>query len=264
MAKMNLLEIVQSILSDMDSDNVNSINDTIESLQVANIVKTTYFELIDRRDWPHLHQLVALNSVSDVSRPNYLKLPDSVVELEFLQYNKRKSTDTKDRYEPVTYLYPDDFILKANALDSSKATVTSVTDTSGVKINVTTDRAPTYWTSFDDEYIVFDSYDSDVDTTMQGSKTQCRGIIYPSWSALDTFTPDLPADSFSLLLEEAKSAAFLVIKQVANEKAEQRSRRQQVRQTQKSYRAKGGVRYPNYGRKRSKGSWSRSPYFDKT
>ena len=83
MARMNLLQIVQSIMSDMDTDNVNSINDTIEALQVAQIVKDTFYELISRRDWPHLNKLFVLNSVSVTARPNYLKLPDGVYELEF-------------------------------------------------------------------------------------------------------------------------------------------------------------------------------------
>ena len=264
MARMTLLEIVQSIMSDMDTDNVNSINDTIEALQVAQIVKDTFYELISRRDWPHLNKLFVLNSVSVTARPNYLKLPDGVYELEFLKYNKRKSIDTKDRYEDVTYIHPDEFIYKSNQLDNSQATVDQITDTSGVKYNIKNDRAPMYWTSFDDEYIVFDSYDSGVDTTMQGSKTQCRGIIEPSWSPLDTFVPDLPPEAFPLLLEESKSAAFLALKQVTNEKAEQRSRRQQRRLTQKAWRANGGIRYPNYGRKTNSQAWDKNPYLDKT
>ena len=46
MAKMTLLEITQDIMSDMDSDNVNSINDSVEALQVAQVVKTTYYNII--------------------------------------------------------------------------------------------------------------------------------------------------------------------------------------------------------------------------
>ena len=42
MAKMTVLEMVQDILNDMDSDEVNSINDTIEAQQVANTVRTVY------------------------------------------------------------------------------------------------------------------------------------------------------------------------------------------------------------------------------
>ena len=39
--KKNLLEIVQNILSDMDSEEVNTISDTVEAMQVAQIVETT-------------------------------------------------------------------------------------------------------------------------------------------------------------------------------------------------------------------------------
>ena len=42
MPKMSLLEMTQDILSDMDSDEVNSINDSVESLQVLGIIKNTY------------------------------------------------------------------------------------------------------------------------------------------------------------------------------------------------------------------------------
>ena len=41
--KKNLLEIVQNILSDMDSQEVNSISDSIEAMQVAQIVETTFY-----------------------------------------------------------------------------------------------------------------------------------------------------------------------------------------------------------------------------
>ena len=42
MAKMTLLAMVQDILNDMDGDEVNSISDTVEAEQVAQIIKTTY------------------------------------------------------------------------------------------------------------------------------------------------------------------------------------------------------------------------------
>ena len=48
MAKLTVLEIVQNILSDLNSEEVNSISDTIEADQVAEIVKTTYLDLVPR------------------------------------------------------------------------------------------------------------------------------------------------------------------------------------------------------------------------
>jgi len=47
----------------MDSDEVNSINDSVEALQVAQIIKTTYFNIIDGRDWPWLKELFKLTGL---------------------------------------------------------------------------------------------------------------------------------------------------------------------------------------------------------
>jgi hypothetical protein len=46
MAKMTLLEMTQSILSAMDSDPVDSIDETVESIQVADIVKESFTNLL--------------------------------------------------------------------------------------------------------------------------------------------------------------------------------------------------------------------------
>ena len=43
MARMTVLEMTQDILSDMNSDEVNTINGSLEATQVAQIIKTTYF-----------------------------------------------------------------------------------------------------------------------------------------------------------------------------------------------------------------------------
>ena len=111
------------------------------------------------------------------------------------------------------------------------------------------DTSPTYFTSFDDEYLVFDSYDIDVDSTLQTSKTQCQGKVRTSFSLVDTFIPDLPVQMFSYLLNESKSTCFLVLKQSANQKAEQHSISQRRRMSQEAWRVKKGITYPNYGRK---------------
>lgn len=264
MPTMTLLEIVQDVLNDMDSDEVNSISDTIESLQVAQIAKTVYYFLMSERDWPHLHTLFVLNSVSNPSRPNYLSLPSTVNEMEFLMYNKRKSGDTKDNYAEVIYMHPDNFLLRQNKLNESNSNVSQVVDSSGVSYNIYNDRAAEYWTSFDDEYIVFDAYDSAVESSLQGSKTQCRGIVVPGWTPSDTFTPDMPGEMFPAYLEEVKSTAFLKLKQVSDEKAEQKARKGKRRLSRKSWRAKGGIRYPDYGRKRNSGVYDKNPYLDQS
>ena len=54
---------------------------------------------------------------------------------------------------------------------------------------------------------------------------------------------------FSYLLNEAKSTAFLTLKQMANQKAEQQSVSQRRRMSQESWKITNGITFGNYGRK---------------
>ncbi|MBL4940478.1 MAG: hypothetical protein JKY81_02300 [Colwellia sp.] len=251
--KLTLLELVQDILNDLDSDEVNSISDTTEAIQVAQIVKTAYYEILAGRDWPHLKSVINLDAVGDLTRKTTLKLPEEVTELIWLNYNKIKDGETKRRWLPVDYKYPDEFIRETNQRNSDSDTVEVMTNEDGVEYLIKNNSAPTFWTSFDDEHIVFDSYDSEVDTTTQASKSQAYAYRTPAWSVSDAFIPDLPGEAFSFLLSEAKSIASLKLNQVADEKAEQQSKRQRRRMSTKAFTAKGGIRYFDYGRKGSRG-----------
>jgi hypothetical protein len=249
MAKKTLLKIVQDILSDMDADNVNSIDDTIESQQVAQIVESTYYEMLGNRNWPHLGKVIQLDSLSDLAKPNYLKLPDNLKELSFFKYEKQKQDETKIVLHDVIYKEPDSFLRFVSARNSDNDNVQVVNDFGGTKLLIFNDKAPSYWTSFDDTHLVTDSYDSAVESTLQSSKSQCQAYIIPSFTQSNSFIPDLPIDAFPALIEEAKSTAFFVLKQMVNTKAEQKASRQQRWLSRKSWRAKGGITYENYGRK---------------
>ncbi|MDC0637251.1 hypothetical protein OAP25_01000 [Flavobacteriaceae bacterium] len=249
MPKLTLLDMTQDILSDMDSDDVNSINDTPDSLQVAGILKSSFYDLIDSKDsWPHLRGLMPLDSAT-TARPTHMKLPENVKELTLLKYDKRKSGETQAKYQDVEYKYPDEFLAIVNSYKTDEPNVISVTDFSDAKIAVKTDQAPQYWTSFDDEYIVFNSYDSSVETNLQQSKSQCMASRSPSWTLSDDFIPDLPDEAFSRLLAEAKAACFSRLKQLTDNKAEQQAIRQRNAMSRKSWRAAGGIRMPDYSRR---------------
>ena len=256
MAKLTLLQMTQDILNDMDSDEVNGINDTVESMQVAQIIETTYFEMIANKIWPHLKSFFRLEGLGDTGTPSHMKLPENVKEIDDLvdiRYNVRTATDTKDRYEPIMYKTIEGFIQLTNSRTSSETDVDSVTDTGGASLLIKNDIAPQYWTSFDDEHIVFDSYDSAVDTTLQSSKTQVVGYREPTFDQTDSFIADLPSKVFPMLLAEAKSVCFNALKQVGNQKAEQQASRQRRTMSQESWRTGPQNRFIDYGRRGSKG-----------
>lgn len=247
--KMTLLELTQDILNDLDADEVNNISDTVESSQVAQIIRTSYYEMMSNRNWPHMRQLVQLEASGDINKPNYLKLPDSLKELESISYDCKTAIVNKTEIKALKYKEPDAFLRFISQRDSLKSNIATITDTSGVTLLIQNDIAPTYWTSFDDVYIITDSYDSNLDATLQSAKTQCIAYLYPVWVKSNTFIPDLPMEAFSALLEEAKSTAFVTLKQMANQKAEQKTVRQQRWLSRKAWRANGGVQYQDYGRK---------------
>ena len=262
--KMTLLEMTQDILNSMDSDEVNSHTDTQEAVQVAQIIKTTFYELIARKEWTHLSKLTTLTSVGSSTYPNYLKIPENTQRLDYFLYDVAENTETRLRMEGMYYLHPDEFLARQNQLNNDNSNVVTITDFDGIKYNIYNDRAPKYYTSFDDVYVVTDAYDSVKESTLQGANSQAKIYEIPSWTMDDNFTPDLPAEAFSLLLAEAKSVCFVELKQMANEKAEQQAQRQSRYMSQRGRRGNSQVRYPNYGRRTKKTNGYRgNPYIDK-
>lgn len=249
MARMSVLDMVQDILNDLDSDEVNSINDTAEALQIAQILETTFYEIIRSRSWPHLKTLVTLTASGSSAKPTHMSLEDEVQELLWFNYDKKKSGDTDPSFQPVTYITPEEFIDYINQRNSDNSNIDEITDYSGVTLLIRNDTAPTYYTSFDEENIVCDSYDSDVDTTLQSSKTQAYVYVEPTFSQTDVYVPDLPDKAFSYYLAEAKSVAFNALRQAPNPKEEQRSRRQRTRLGKEKWRINGKIETPDYGRK---------------
>lgn len=247
--KLTLLEIVKDILNDMDSDEVSSINDTTESKQVAQIVKTCYFEIIGNRNWPHLKKLIQLEASNDLEKPNYLSLPEGLKELELVRYEVQKEGDARIVLQDINYKYPDDFLRMVSSRNSLNANTKTVVDYAGTKLLILKNKAPQFWTSFDDTHLVMDSYDEAVDDTLKQNKNQALAYLQPVWGGLDTSIPDLPVEAFPALLEESKSTAFVTLKQMVNQKAEQKASRQQRWLSRKAWRAEGGVRYDNYGRR---------------
>jgi len=148
------------------------------------------------------------------------------------------------------YKEPKEFMKLLDDRNSQSSDILPVTDTSGVVLLIRTDQNPQYYTSFDDQTLIFDSFLQTLDATLQGVKTQFYGYTEPTFSLLDTFTPELPSKVFSYYLAEAKSVCFNSLKQQPNAKEEQKSRRQRYQiSREKRVNQGGGISYPNYGRK---------------
>lgn len=220
--KYTLLDLTQTILSSLDSDEINSIGDTTEAQQVVKIIRTVYFDIVARAQLAEHKQPFTLDASTDNDYPVLMTRPDNVKKIEWIRYNY--FTDSTDDFRYVTIIPQQQFFDTIHQFKTSESNVNTF-NLNGVDYYYRTDKNPQYCTVIDDIYVIFDSYDVSLDTTLQSSKTLCYGEVLPTFISSDTFIPDLDDAQFPLLLNEAKALAFLELKQTAHEQAVQQSKR---------------------------------------
>tara|TARA_R110002153_G_scaffold79825_1_gene203435 strand:+ start:3339 stop:4070 length:732 start_codon:yes stop_codon:yes gene_type:complete len=241
--KRTLLQIVQNILSDMDSEDVNSISDSVEATQVASVVRDVYFNMVSTRMIPEHKQLTKLTSLSSSARPTHFKIPDSVKIIDSLHYNI--STTGGVSFRELKYLEPLLFLTLNSEGDSSVV----VYDVKGnTPIIIRNDGMPTYFTSFDDEHIIMDSFDSSYSQTLTEVNTQAYCQKIPDFTVSDDYTPDVDDVLFPYLIAESKSTCFSLFKSGVDQKIEQAARRQKSYVQNDIYRIHQENKRPKYGR----------------
>jgi hypothetical protein len=243
--KKTVLEITQDILSSLDSEAVNSISDTVEALQIAKLVEETFYDIISTRNIPEHGSLIKLTSLSDNAFPTHFILEDNQAKIKNVWYDT--SEDESFKYTEVYYKEPLDFL---HMIDSRQEDIVLVNDrVAGTKLRIKNNSQPKYYTSFDDEHLVFDGYRSDLDATLQTSKTRAIGVTFPVFSISDGYTPDIDASMFPYLIREATSRAFSVFKGAPDQKIEQAARRQKVHVQNDKYRLAAPDKRRHYGRR---------------
>ncbi len=250
-----LLQLVQDVASSMDSDEVTSINDSTESLQIATVVKTTYFDIINRLKLPRHYTVFNLQATS-ATTPVVMTLPTDVNNVEWLKYDYHTLINTDVNYQDVKFLPIREFLALVNRFRVDSVHVASMSFTPDLGNSFTfyysNNIAPQYYTSVDDVNFIFDSYDLTVDAFLTSSKSMAFGQKKITWNMSDGFTPDLDEVHFPLLLNEAKALAWTELKQTQHPKAEQSARRHWIHAQKAKYaidNLSDFNKFPNYGRR---------------
>lgn len=225
MAK-TLLEYVQSSLSAMESDQVDTINDTLEAMDHANLLKEVYYEVLARQDWPFMRRPLTLDAAADPTQPTSFTIPDAVKLIEELAYNISETGSYKRGC--LEYVEPGCFVRQVQASeDATNAQLVELGDS--IKVWVATDRMPRIWTSFDDVTVVMDAVDQDIESTLQTAKLQGFGIVLPDFTIEDDFVPTIPYNMEPLLQAELTRRAFKLWKQIESTSDEEIAKRQLAR-----------------------------------
>lgn len=224
--KYNLLELTQRILGSMESDEVSSVSETPESLDVANIIKECYYDIVGHGNLAEHEGPFKLDSSGDNLKPVLMTIPSYVVRMDWLKYNFE--TLASPDYTHLRLVDLDEYLHLQGGMDQSDPTILTMTQNIGgtdFVFRYRNDRYPNYFTLIDDHYVVFDSFDSEVEATLSQVRTMAYGLIAPTFVMEDSFIPDLDHRQFQLLLQDAKATAHVELKQQQNPKAEQKYRR---------------------------------------
>jgi hypothetical protein len=240
--KKTLLQIVQTVLENIDGENVNSISDTVEAQQIASFIEQTFFNIINNRDYPEHYDFFVLDAASDSNNPTKFTIPDNIKQICNMWYMVDATTKEYRELDEVDILT---FVQRSDSLTGSSHTNITI---NGTNVKVFNDRHPSYFTVLEDNVVIMDAYKSSVDNTLQESKIRCYGIKHPVFTISDSFVPNIDLNLFPFLISESTSMAFDLLKGGVSPKIEQISRRNQSRVQNDKYRTNRRRTTPSYGR----------------
>lgn len=253
--KYTLLQLTQDILYSMDADEITSINDTYESVQVTHILRSTYYDIVNRAGLPRIKALFEVTQSGDTTKPILMTIPDTVKTIDWIKYDNQTLVHTAKAYREASFLTLHEFLNESYLLDAAATNVGTMTLTTSLgthDILYRTDRFPDRYTTIDTTTLIFNALDVSVDTFLKTDKTVGFGTTIPVFTMGDTFVPQLNDEQFQLLLQEAKSLAWAEMKQASNAKAEQSAKRNWILQQKHKEVIDNRAalsKIPGYGRK---------------
>lgn len=148
MATSTLLQIVQDMLNAIEAENVTTVvsgSTTEDALMCVNIANRTFEDLITRVKWKHLRTYKALTAGAYL---NTLKAgtSDLYIDASNVYYG------ASDEEVRICYVDPETFVARTIARTVADSNVETINN-----IKVYNDRVPTFFTSFDDNTLVFDA-----------------------------------------------------------------------------------------------------------
>lgn len=226
--RYTLLEIVKRVLDSVSGDEVSTIGETPESLTVANIVKQCYFDIVGELSMDEEEGPYKLDASGDNTKPTLMTIPSNVSKIHWFKYDKG---ETEQDYQDISYRDPEEFLFYMTGLDTTQSNVSSMSVSINGKsftFKYYNDRMPTYYTIYDDYYVILDSYDNTVETTLTENRSLVYASLVPSFSLSDSWVPDIDPRQFQLLINESISQAAIELNQAQNPVSERKARTNKI------------------------------------
>lgn len=192
--KLTLLQLVQRILQVTDGEDVSDVGETDDAAVGVLIVNRAYEYMATHSRWRHFRRYTILESAAAL---NELGTPDGT-----FSFNRNMMYYAGNR---LTYLLPEEFIAMTISRDTSESNIEEITSN---YIKVYNDRNPVYFTSINDDDLVFDAIPDSINGLLTSDS---RAMLYVAPTAVlqsNSEVFDLPAIAFPALELLCESFAF--------------------------------------------------------
>ncbi len=247
MAKRTILQLVQDLGDGIGSDEIDTLAETVEVVKITAILSQTLKEVLDRKTWEFMKDKVRQldDRLPGSSQLNTLLIPPDVTRIDCLKYK----ADNGKFYE-VTYMQACDFIQLVQSRDAdTDDDVTAIINSDGVALNTYTNRVPQHWTSFDEETITFDAYNSDSGNGVLIADSVIIADVMPLTDFTDPdATLNLPERMETLIFNEALVTCNYRLRQTRDPRADRVARRQNVSLRENEHKTKKDKKVQRYGR----------------
>ena len=246
MTKRTILKLVQDLAAGISSDEIDTLDETIEATEIATILSQTLQEVLDRKTWEFMKDKVKQldDRAGGSTQLNTLLIPSDVLHINCLRYR-----DDNDKFFDVTYLQACDFIAKLQSRTSTQDDIDIIINSDGVELLVKNDIVPQYWTSFDEETITFDAYNL---ATGTGNLIEDSVIIADVMPVTDFTDPDavlnIPERMETLVFNEALVTCNYRIRQTRDPRADRVARRQGISLRENEHITNKDKKVRRYGR----------------
>ncbi|AUR83383.1 head completion adaptor [Vibrio phage 1.139.A._10N.261.48.C6] len=221
------LQLLQKVARAINSDEVDTMDESLESMDIVDIMERSLDDILMRRHWEFMKdkQSVALTGNSAIN----VTLPDSVVRIQCIRH---LDEGDQGQYVDLQYLEPADFTRRLQGNDASNSNTDEVL-INGVKLWPRNDTAPRYYTSFDELSITVDSYDNTLLATgVDPDRIAIQGVHKPVLdftAGTESVVQPIPEQMHNYWLNETIALCSVELRQQEHPRAERMARRAYIR-----------------------------------
>lgn len=245
MAKKTVLDFVKLIGQAISSDEIDELDESTEVTDIQSILQQTFEEIISRKSWKFLKDRpLQLDERTSDMKCN-LTIPPQVTRIQCLKY-----VDVNGKHTELDFLEPCDFVTMTYERNPDRDDIDTINNADGVPLYIINDKPPRYWTSFDEEEVTLDAYES----------SKSDGVVYTDSVIIATVVPvvdwtdeaatlPVPERMEILILNEAKASANYQLRQTSDPRSERIARRQNVSLRENEPKTRDTEQEKTYGRR---------------